>query len=458
MNSLMLRRTAAQVIIFCVTALGSQQLLASPAPSTPSTVYAGTCGTPNQPTIQQAVNAVAVGGTVKVCPGTYPEQVTITRNLTLTGVASGNADAAVVTSPIAGVVVNSADTYNAFPVASQIFVQNARNVNISDITVDGSGNQIAGCSPDLRGIYYQNASGTISNVATRNQVLPSPGLIGCQSGQGIFVQSSYSGAGYASAAANVAIYNSSVHNFQKNGVTIDGPKASGTVAFNMISGQGATTGAAENGVQISDGAQGSVTDNVVIDEIWAPDTSSDTGDAASGILIYGSQHVLVQNNIVGTTQFGIVTVTDPVYGSSATNPQGLGDHTVIAFNQVLNTQIFDAIDVCSNNNSITGNTVFNATESGIHLDSTCAGGTTGLNNTVANNVVNESCAGILEGSGGPPGVARNNSFVNVVNVVLAGNSCTPPTPLAVTAAVPLFSAAAPAAAGAGSGHPASPIQ
>jgi parallel beta-helix repeat protein len=437
MNRSTLRRTAAQGMFLLLAAFGCQAAIAWP-----TTIYAGGCGSPNEPTIQQAVNAVAVGGTVNVCPGTYPEQVLITRNVTVTGVANGNADAAVITSPATGVVVNTADLSpppsSALPVAAQILVQNAKAVNISNLTVDGSNNQIAACAPDIRGIYYQNSSGTISEVATRNQVLAA-GLTGCQAGQGIFVQSSYSGAGYATASANVTIKNSSVSNFQKNGITIDGPKANGTVTFNSITGQGPTTGAAENGVQISDGAAGCVTDNAIVDNVWAPDVFGDTGDAAAGILIYGSEHILVQNNIVGTTQFGIVTVTDPVYGSSAVNPQGLGDHATITSNVVINTLFYDAIDICSNDNSITGNKVFNAAESGIHLDSTC--GSTGLGNTVSNNTVNESCAGILYGTGSPSGLAAHNSFANVVSAVSAGDVCTPPAPLAVTAAVPLFSAA-----------------
>jgi parallel beta-helix repeat protein len=450
MKNSILRLTAAQAMFFVLTAFGAQVALAWP-----TTVYVGSCGTPTEPTIQLAVNAVAVGGTVKVCPGTYPEQVLITRNVTLTGVASGNADAAVITSPTTGVVANTSDLYGPPPaspnVAAQILVQNAKAVNISNLTVDGSNNQIAACAPDLRGIYYQNSSGTISEVATRNQVLPGgpSGLIGCQAGQGIFVQSSYSGA----VSANVTIKNSSVSNFQKNGITIDGPKASGTVTYNSITGQGSTTGAAENGVQIGDGAAGSVTDNAIVDYIWAPDAFPDTGDAAAGILIYASEHILVQNNIVGTTQFGIVTVTDPGSGTSV-NPQGRGDYTTITSNVVINTQIFDAIDICSNDNSITGNTVFNAAESGIHLDSTC--GSTGLGNTVTGNTINESCAGILTGTGSPSGLAAHNSFVNVVSMVSPGDVCTPPpAPLAVTAAVPLFSAAI-SAGGSGSASGAHP--
>lgn len=48
-----------------------------------ATLYVGSCAVPSKPTIQSAVTASAPGGIVKVCPGTYPEQVTINKSLTL---------------------------------------------------------------------------------------------------------------------------------------------------------------------------------------------------------------------------------------------------------------------------------------------------------------------------------------------------------------------------------------
>ncbi len=429
MNSATQSRIAALGILFLGGAFQplSAQIAATALTTTAAgqTVYAGSCGAPNKSTISLAVAAVATGGTVKVCPGTYPEQVVITRNLTLIGVQSGTADAAVITSPTGGVVQNSNDTYpGAFPVAAQVLVQNA-NVNISNITVDGTGNLVTTCGLDLRGIYYQNASGILNQVATRNQILP-PGYTGCQSGQGIFVQS-----GYSTGTARVTIENSSVSSFDKNGITIDGPGAGGNIVSNFIAGVGPTTGAAENGIQISDGAGATIQGNVVMDEIWAPDTSSQPYNAASGILIYASQNVVVQNNIVGSTQYGIVADSDSTSGVPD-NPLGLADHTVIANNLVQNTQIFDAIDVCSNNNVVEGNTIFNATESGIHLDSTC--GNTGTKNTVFLNTINESCAGILEGSTTGNSIL-STSFSNVVSTTVSGNVCTVPAPAAIVAAV-----------------------
>src|SRR5208282_4229655 len=94
------------------------------------------------------VTAVPVGGTIDVCPGTYPEQVLITKNLTLIGIlpVSSTMDAAVVVTPVAGLASNGSDIFGN-PVAAQIFVQGAA-VTVSHITVDGSNNQLPDCSVD----------------------------------------------------------------------------------------------------------------------------------------------------------------------------------------------------------------------------------------------------------------------------------------------------------------------
>jgi hypothetical protein len=422
-------KSKAQLAIFATA------LMAVPASLHAATLYVGTCGGPNKPTIQAAVNASSPGDTVLVCPGTYPEQVTITKNLTLQGVAVGTADQVVITPPASGVVANSFDLYpGGLPVAAQVLVQNARNVVLNNITVDGTGNAINGCAPDLRGIYYQNASGTIENVTTRNQVLVNgnQGLIGCQSGQGIFVQTGY---GTSNTPQTISILNNSVRNFQKDGITVDGAPLTFLVQKNYVVGQGPTTGAGENGIQISDGATGQVLYNTTVDELQSFYTD------ASGILVYSSANVEVGYNTVGSTNFGIATVSDPTY-PSAQDPTGSADHTNIHDNQILGTQVYDAIDACSNSNTINNNTVFSSSESAIHLDGEC--GPTGKNNVVTNNTINEACAGILQGGtpntigtaanplsgllggllgGLLPGLPAPNTFYNVTNTVLAGDVC-----------------------------------
>src|ERR1700692_1768215 len=67
----------------------------------------GTCkpSLPSYTTISAAVSSVPPGSTVQVCPGTYPEQVTIAQPLTLKGITSANAGQAVITAPGSGLAV-----------------------------------------------------------------------------------------------------------------------------------------------------------------------------------------------------------------------------------------------------------------------------------------------------------------------------------------------------------------
>jgi len=101
----------------------------------------GSCTPPNAPlhtytTIQAAVTASTAGTIIEICPGNYPEQVAIGKNLTLVGVGNTSQDAAVILPPAGGMVQNATDVSNSDPIAAQIFVQYA-TVSISNLTVDG---------------------------------------------------------------------------------------------------------------------------------------------------------------------------------------------------------------------------------------------------------------------------------------------------------------------------------
>jgi parallel beta-helix repeat protein len=394
-----------RVLCLCI-ALG----LLTTIPAFGATSEVGTCGSfsPQYSSIQAAVNASSPGDTINICPGTYTEQVFIFQSLTLQGFAptTTGANLATITVPSGGLV--TATAFSGSAVAPQVYIYNGANVTINNLTVDGQANGITGCAPDLIGIYFQNASGTVTHSAVINQVLSTTpvDLTGCQSGEGIFAES---GGG----TSNVNVNNSVVENFQKNGVTGNEVGTTLTATSNSIVGRGSTTGAAENGIQIAFGAKGTVTSNTIADNIWAPDTSSDPGDAAAGILIYASKSVSITSNRVTSTQFGIALAGDPVSGKANAN--------TVSQNTVSTTHIFDAIDVCGNNNTVSSNVINSADESGIHLDDTCGG--SGNSNSVMNNSVNLACAGILTGTGTTGNSLSGNTYLNVGNQVLAGDSC-----------------------------------
>jgi hypothetical protein len=380
-----------------------------------ATVEVGTCkgGYAQYGTIQDAVNAAPAGSIVLVCPGNYPEQVTISKSLTLRGLEVGFASGAMILVPAGGVVANTASLVTGNPIAAQVLVQNTSDVDISDLTVDGSNNRITSCTPILIGIFYENASGTISHVAALNQALVSS-QEGCQSGLAIFAQSGNGG------SSDLQVKNTVVQGYQKNGITGNEPGTSMTITDNSVTGQGPTNGAAENGIQIGFGATGRILRNTAIDDIWAPDTIVDRGDAASGILVYASSNIIVHDNTVGNTQFGIALVTDSTVG--------VADGNHVARNRISATHVFDGIEVCSNSNTIHDNTISRADESGIHLDSSCTnpdGSGTGKGNRLRENAINSSCAGILVGSStsGAANSIFDNDFFNVGNTILNGDQC-----------------------------------
>lgn len=357
-------------------------------------------------TIQAAINASPANTIIDICPGNYPEQLAISKSLTLTGVANGTADAAVIVAPSGGLVVNAYDFLDgSFPIEAQIWVSNASPVNINNLVVDGSGNGVTGCSPDVVGILYQNSQGTLNHVTTRNQFIGPEGgsLSGCQSGEGIFAETN-------SGDWTLTVENSSVHDFQKNGITGNGTGTTLNATTNYIVGQGPTNGAAENGIQIAFGATGTVTGNYVTDNVWAPDVFGDTSDAAAGILLYDtSGSPTVKNNIVGNTQFGIAVATDT----------GLAGATTISGNKVFGTRFYDAIDVCSNGNFVETNIVVNSAESGIHLDATC--GSTGNNNMLTGNTIIDACTGVLGDAGTTGNTVTPDTFFSAATT--AGSSC-----------------------------------
>ena len=399
-----------------------------------ATVQVGTCrnSVPSFATIQAAVNASSAGGTVLVCPGSYAEQVGIDKALNLFGVLSGTEKAAVIVAPSGGIVQNTTSLSSGNPIAAQILVTNATGVNISNLTVDGANSQISvgGCSPvNLVGVLYQNASGTVNHLAVINQALTGVS-IGCQSGLGIFVQSGNSG------TSNVRIVNNYVENYQKNGITANEAGTTVTITANNVVGQGPTTGAAENSIQVGFGAAGQVSGNVAMDDIFSPDTISGSGNAASGILVFASTGVTVTGNTVGNTQFGIAFVSDATAGPA--------DNGTIQGNRISATRVFDGVELCGSGNTVIGNTISGSDESGVHIDSTCGAV---ASNTVSKNTINDACAGILVGTAAGSNTIGTNNFYNTRNTTLTADTCTPP----VMAPTPLLAAHA-AAASAATNH------
>jgi nitrous oxidase accessory protein NosD len=326
-------------------------------------------------TIQSAVDAAAPGDTIHICAGTYTEQVSITKSLQVNG------DNGAIISP-AKVVGNSTSFASGLPIAAIVLVQGTTGVTIQNVIVDGSGNGIAQCSPDPVGIFYQNASGELNHVTVRYMELPSD-LGGCQSGTGIFVQS---GGG---ASSVVTIENSSIHDYQKNGITANEAGTDVTINGNVVTGLGTAAGAAQNGIQIGYGASGTIHANTVANHIYAPCTDDVMPcPEADDILVYESNGVQVDHNDVGVSQTGIAI---------AANNANVLDNTVFG-------SVFDGILLQGNSNKATGNLITRSDQAGVEI--------WGNTNTVQHEVINDAAVGVLTDAGSAGNTVSANTYYN----------------------------------------------
>jgi hypothetical protein len=269
------------------------------------TYQVGTCKPgPFFSTITAALTATPPPNIVKVCPATYLEQVHITYPVTLQGMISGNSGEVIIASPPNGLVVNATDDLGD-PIAAQLFVEAQPGpISISDITLDAANNAVQ--SPAyIAGIFFQNSSGTVNHVATRNQM-------GGAGGVGVWIE------GGALLPA-VTVENSSIRSFddfgiwtQTNAATseltatikdndVNGGFGSGVIAnFDIAMGPGATTTVSDNylaggvtGVRAAASATGSISGNRLINN-------------GTAIAINGGGVSVTSNNIFLSSIEGIV--------------------------------------------------------------------------------------------------------------------------------------------------------
>ena len=321
-------------------------ILSAPALSA-QTVAVGNCRPQlvSYPTISAAVAAVAANSTVLVCPGTYPEQVTIAQALTLKGLKAGTGAYPVITVPSGGL----AGSYPAQLSAEQPEPYGAFGpVNISNLVVDGNGSGVD-CTTGglLFGIEYVFASGSLDNVEVRNQ---NPG--GC--GYGISLS------GDAFTPNTVNLRNSRIHNFDNTGLSASSGGGSGFVvnlAYNWIA---ATSPSVQAGV-LYDLAQGLATHNIiavggqdglVLDNFFCCMTASENTITGSNIGIY----------MGGSYTFATTTVTHNGLFNNGTGififqSQGID---IVSSNAILQSSTA-GIDVdCSPQTTAENNAIFNA--------------------------------------------------------------------------------------------------
>jgi hypothetical protein len=339
--------------------------------STTITYAVGTCkpSLPSFATISTALAATPAANVVQVCPGKYPEQVVITNPVTLEGITSGNSAQAVIAVPAGGLLTNATTTFgNA--AAVQVWVNNATGpVTINNLVVDGTGNNVSGCTPLILGVFYQNSSGTVNKVTTTNQA-------GNFCGTAIWVEG-------GSANPSVTVENSDIHDFDSDGI-FTGTSALTSELSATIKGNSVTLGSSASfGINTQVGSTGTVTGNLVVGN----------GGFSEGIVDAGSDGGSISGNTVTNSAFGIIASSDSVPVTS---------------NKIFNSTQ-QGIEVNTSVAAVTGNTIARAPV-GVEF------GCLGMNNVHSNTII-DAGVGINDV---PSGAVSLNVYASVGTIRIKG--------------------------------------
>lgn len=232
-------------------------------------------------TIQAAVDAAKAGDTIVVAKGTYTEQVTFAADKDNITLRAMNSQRPVIVAPAAlagdkGIVE----------------VDGADGVTVRGFTITGLATAGGGLT---YGVVIDGGSATVrDNLITKIRNNP---LDGVQTGVAVAVL------GDVSKTAAV-IDGNTITDYQKGGVVVFGADATATVSGNTIVGAGPTDLIAQNGVQVSDGADGYVFENFISgNEYTGPEDVS-----AAGIYADTADTVVVAGNKVFENQTGLLLV------------------------------------------------------------------------------------------------------------------------------------------------------
>jgi VCBS repeat-containing protein len=266
--------------------------------------------------IQEGVNLVEASGTVNVAVGTYPEQVTITKNMRLLGAGQANT------------------IIQAFASMPTCFTTSAANhpivcvmdavATIDGFTIDGLG--LGNSNVRFEGVAFRNAGGTLQNSTILN-IRDTP-FSGTQHGVAIYTFNE------GTAHYTIHVLDNTITGFQKNAMALNAGATTPLtvdVQRNLVTGAGTTTVTAQNGIQVwADLGNGVVTDNSTAGIAYAGGSW-----VATSILNYYADLDITGNAITGAhmgiyniegagliagNDLSIIKAGGYAYGISATDP------------------------------------------------------------------------------------------------------------------------------------------
>jgi len=295
---------SAAMVSAIVTFSGAAFFVSSPTALAAShTLYVGhgvtgndsSCSAPGYNSVQTAVNAAGNNYTVYLCGAPFAEQVFVDKSITLTGDS---------TSGLTAVGTTFATTDAPFPAKfsnKTLFVPQAllvvagasTNAAVNYLTISGPMPGNGSCAEEEYGVLALAGNLNMYGDQVTNIGDTNTSLSGCQFGVGIQVGREYWPPANFGAddtvnfAATATIKDVTVSGYDKNGITVDGNGSAATISDSTVTGGGTLApfgpDVAQNGIQISRGAGGSVKDSSI-----SGNSYTGAGFASSaGILLFG---------------------------------------------------------------------------------------------------------------------------------------------------------------------------
>ena len=249
--------------------------------------------------IQTAIEEADVtpGSTIKVCGGTYAEQLEITAGMSLVGNSGAKVTLPAVIKDSATSCDEAIDAEVSQPDEDLLSVCTSATVHLSDLTLEAKFPSV--CYDSL----YNTMVGGGGTLEASKVIFHDAGVeksspdIGCQGGVGIEVGFSGSeGSASVSTPAlevgHAVLSHDTISEYQKNGITVDGDGSTATVGSKVIISGDGPVNQGQNGIQVSRGAQATITGVTVADDECdiadqcGYESAAEWEEDAAGILLY----------------------------------------------------------------------------------------------------------------------------------------------------------------------------
>jgi hypothetical protein len=331
--------------------------LAVPALASASTAVVSTnapgapfnsCAHPGYSSVQEAVAASVT--TVKVCPGTYTEQVQITKGVKI--LAETGAVLKLPASP-----ANSTTTCDTAiqppyqPNQDEISICTPQTVTITGLQVEALW-PAGTCYDSMYGIFV---AGGATLKATNDKVVgagASP-INGCQGGVAYEIGTARTEPGEV---GHASFKGGSVSGYQKNGITVEGAGSSIAVKGTTVTGAGATPEIAQNGIQVSYGAGGSIKSATVTGNECDNATCGADSQAnyqSTGVLFYGAANgSSVTKSTIDGNDIGVYSES-----SSETEPTEPTSSQVLVSGNTLENDRYESVLVSTGWTTVDKNTI-----------------------------------------------------------------------------------------------------